>query len=242
MTGSIWAAAGAALGLAWATGYGGLVLADFLGTTWILRSCIFTYEWGRRPPADVDTRADAMAEHILREWEARPVDEVVVVGHSSGTFVVIAVMARLVKKSGARGPAPQIKLLTLGQCIPYLSFAASATDFRRDLELVGHSRIPWVDVTAATDVMCFFRVNPLAATSYIPTAEERPKMITARFFEMFSPKAYTKLKRDMVRLHFQYMMASEKRSSFDYFELTAGPRPFEEQAWATPRRKRKSEM
>ena len=53
----------------------------------------------------------------------------------------------------------------------------------------------------------------------------RPRLVTARFFRMFHSGTYRKLRRDKLRLHFQYLMAYEIPADYDYFRITAGPGP-----------------
>jgi hypothetical protein len=39
---------------------------------------------------------------------------------------------------------------------------------------------------------------------------------------MFEPAAYASLRRDRLTLHFQYLMASQRKVDYDYFSMTAG--------------------
>ena len=41
---------------------------------------------------------------------------------------------------------------------------------------------------------------------------------------MFHAAAYRRLKRDKFNLHFQYLMAGERVTDYDYFAITAGSR------------------
>jgi len=40
---------------------------------------------------------------------------------------------------------------------------------------------------------------------------------------MFSPDTYKAVKKDLFRVHFQYIMAAEQLTDYDYFAITAGP-------------------
>jgi hypothetical protein len=42
---------------------------------------------------------------------------------------------------------------------------------------------------------------------------------------MFPPHTYRKMRWDKIRLHFQYLMASQLPTSYDFFAITAGPNP-----------------
>ena len=213
--------------------YYGVRLGEKLGTLWVLRSCVFTYEWGLKSPPEIEQRAEEMAEHILREQAAKPVDEVLIIGHSSGTFIAVPVVARIVEKS-AHQPPPQLKLLTLGQCIPYLSIIPQAETFRRDLALLAGTSIPWTDASAGADIMCFYKVDPVR-TMQLPTPyPDRPRLASVRVIEMFATDVYKKMRRDFVRVHFQYMMAGDRINPYDFFQITAGPLTLESRSFDSP--------
>lgn len=203
---------------------GGLRLAERSGVFWLLRTYSFAYRWGRRPVDSLEARMDEMAERILRDSRERPVDEVLLVGHSVGTMLAVSVAARLLRVAPAG--LPTFKLLTLGGCIPLLSLLPTARTFRRDLEAVGASPVlPWTDIAAQADPLCFARTNPLTVSGLDAPRPGQPRQVLARFFRMFPPERYKKLSRNKLRLHFQYLMAGEIAADYDYFRLTAGPDP-----------------
>ena len=50
---------------------------------------------------------------------------------------------------------------------------------------------------------------------------------SARFDRMFEPREYSRLRKDLFRTHFQYLMASQRPVDNDWFQLTCGPRPLD---------------
>lgn len=199
-------------------------MAERIDVVWVLRTCVFIYEWGVRPFPDLETRMDEMADWIVAQQKANPVDEVLIVGHSVGSIVGMTVTARILKKYGPDELPPHLNLLTLGQCIPYLSFIGTAKDCRDDLARLGQDlRIPWTDATAPPDPLCFYQVDPIRAEGLPSLSTERPRHLTVRIFRMFSPEKYKLMRNNKRRLHFQYLMASELPAGYDYFQITAGP-------------------
>jgi hypothetical protein len=85
--------------------------------------------------------------------------------------------------------------------------------------------LPWVDVSGPTDPLGFFNVDPVVEAGIHDAPAHRPRLVTARFFRMFHLETYRKLRRDKLRLHFQYLMANEIPAAYDYFRITAGPGP-----------------
>lgn len=58
--------------------------------------------------------------------------------------------------------------------------------------------------------------------------------MSPRFAEMFDASAHRALKRDKFKLHFQYLMAGERVTDYDYFAITAGGRYLAERFAQTP--------
>lgn len=223
-TGS-WLAGGVA-GVAVGAGLvaGSLSLAERVGMFWLLRTYRFANCWGRRPVDELEARLDRIAERILQDCSDQRADEVLVIGHSVGSMLAVSVAARLLR--AAPEGLPNLKVLTLGGCIPLLSLLPSAEGVRRDLSALGASRVmPWIDVAAVADPLCFARTNPLLLSGLPLTSPGQPRQVIARFFRMFSPERYERLRRNKLRLHFQYLMAGEIAADYDYFHLTAGPDP-----------------
>lgn len=216
-----WAvAAGLATGAGCA--FGAWRLADRLGVFWLLRTCLFIHHWGSQGVPELDARAEEMATHILREQAERPVDEVLLVGHSVGSMLAVQVAARVQALQAEHDRPAPVVLLTLGQCMPYLGLLPGAETFRQHLAGLAGGALPWLDVTAPPDPLCFFNVDPAAACG-LPPSPDRPRRHSARVFRMFSPARYARMRRNKLRLHFQYLMSSELPADYDYFRITAGP-------------------
>jgi hypothetical protein len=217
--------------IALTVGTAALSLGSNLGLNWLLRTYTFIHRWHTNRLPSLANRADAMARHILARHRANPADETLLIGHSVGSLLAISVAARLqtLLAESDTPPPERLHLLTLGQCIPLLSFLPSATTFRNDLQTVSdNAYLPWTDISAPPDPLCFFQQNPLTASG-IPNAHaDRVRCLNARIFPMFTPKTYRRIRLNKIRLHFQYLMASERPSPYDFFQITAGPAPLTE--------------
>ena len=160
-------------------------------------------------------------EAALREG----VDEVLIVGHSSGAQLAVSVVADIVRSARFQEHDTELSLLTLGQVIPMLSFLPEARRLRRDLRLLSTAEdITWLDVSAPGDGCSFALSDPVSVSGVAPkTGQKWPIVISAAFSKTLSPELRAKLKYHYLRLHFQYLCAFDRPSDYDYFKITAGP-------------------
>jgi hypothetical protein len=154
------------------------------------------------------------------------VDEVLVVGHSSGAHMGVSVLADLIRAGLPGGPV--LSFLTLGHAVPMVSFLPRAGRLRADLALMaGQGRIPWVDISAPGDGCTFALCDPVAVTGVAPAEARWPLVLSAAFTRTLSPERQAALRRRYFRLHFQYLCAfdalRDRADDYDYFRTTAGP-------------------
>jgi hypothetical protein len=222
---------GAALLLSLATLVGWSALALQLekkfNMAWLLRSYAFTAKQAGGQAPQLDDRLEQHAKTLLARIHSAVDDEVLIVGHSSGTMMAATVLANALRRDpqlGSHGPA--VSLLTLGQWMPLLSTLPKAERFRDDLRRLADAKdMDWIDFSAPPDGCCFALINPLlACDKNIHAIEDRPKLLSPRFAEMFDVDDYAAIRHDRFRCHFQYLMASKKAVLFDYFAITAGAR------------------
>src|SRR5690606_5054323 len=105
---------------------------------------------GAYPPAlekRIARFADRIAEVLADDW-----DEVLVIGHSSGAYLGISVLADLIRSGRVPKGGPQLSYLSLGHVVPMASFLPRANRLRADLRyLSARDELDWIDVTAPGD-------------------------------------------------------------------------------------------
>lgn len=221
--GSTWLALSIAIATSSAIGWAGLRLIDGAGSLWLLRLYGFITTWGAKGIDGMDARIDEFVERIKRDQAQQPCDEVLVIGHSVGSILAVCVAARLSRALPGEDRS-NLALLTLGQCIPLLSLMPTATAFREELaQLAAAGDMVWLDMIARADALCFSQANPLDISGITGQTIGRPVQQVVRPFRMFNAAEYARLRRDKLRLHFQYLMASALPNEYDYFRMTAGP-------------------
>lgn len=162
---------------------------------------------------------DAIAEAL-----ADDVDEVLVVGHSSGAHLGVSVLADLIRAGKVPKNGPALGFLSLGQVVPMVSFLENAHRLRGDLAYLGSSdALTWVDVTAPGDGCAFALCDPVAVSGVAASDQRWPLVFSAAFTQTLSPERWKALRWKFFRLHFQYMCAFDRPRDYDYFRITAGP-------------------
>jgi hypothetical protein len=193
---------------------------------WLMRAWVFMLRWGRQDDAQLRQRWDHFAQRIQADLEKEQADEVLIIGHSAGAMVAIAVAERWLALPGDRRPRPdKVKLVTLGAATPFICLIPEAGWFRHQLAVVGASSMPWMEFTTPWDPLCFALVNPFAACGLAGPTRSNFRIKSARFDKMFDPAEFALLRKDYFRIHFQYLMATRHQVDNDYFHLTAGPHP-----------------
>ena len=161
---------------------------------------------------------------ILSEALASDVDEVLVVGHSSGAHLAVHVLAELLRDGPLPKGGPVLSFLSLGQVVPMMSFLPQAGQLRADLhDLAAQKDMFWMDVTAPGDGCAFALCDPVAVSGVAPKAKTGPLVISAAFTQTLSPARWKDLRWRFFRLHFQYLCAFDNPGDYDYFRITAGP-------------------
>ncbi|SFR38444.1 hypothetical protein SAMN04488005_1234 [Yoonia tamlensis] len=190
---------------------------------YLMHDYAFSARGAGRIPAPLDARMaqfGAMIEEALQD----DVDEVLVVGHSSGAHIAVTVLADLIRAGKVTKSGPKLAFLSLGQVIPMVSFLPHATRIRSDLAfLAAQDAITWVDVSAPGDGCCFALCDPVAVTGVAPTGKRWPLVISAAFSQSLTAHRWKSLRWRFFRLHFQYLCAFDRPKDYDYFQITAGP-------------------
>ncbi|WP_374427898.1 hypothetical protein [Ideonella dechloratans] len=202
---------------------------------WLMRSARYILRQARGQTPELEARIDQHAATLAAlagQEGTQRVDEVLVVGHSSGCMLAVSVVARALARWQGH-PAqtrPVLSLLTLGQCTPVLSFQPEAHGFRRELALLrACETLTWVDVSSPVDGCCFALSDPtLVCLDGLPApptpAPGAPKCLNPRWVQCFNPQGYRALKRDKMACHFQYLQATELPGPCDLLNWVAGPR------------------
>jgi hypothetical protein len=255
---TLWALAGAAVGfgVAWLAAWLGLPAwaADLVGAafgfaafagalkvtekhTYLLYLCddiasTWQFAHGQRP--DWEARLDLFAGYVIDAVRATGADEVVVVGHSSGSFLAVDVLDRALARDPTLGQhRPKVRLLTIGANLPIIGFHARAQWFRdRLLRLSRSDEIAWVDFQSRHDIMNLWPFDPIAGHGLDPGPGRRnPTVVSISFRDIWHPEGFGRRRWRFFRAHFQFLLANERTGApYDYYLICCGPEGLTERA------------
>jgi len=192
---------------------------------YLMHDYAFSARWMGANPPELEKRMSDFRATIARALQD-PVDEVLVVGHSSGAHLAVSVLADLIRAGEVPEDGPELAFLSLGQVVPMVSFLPRAGRLRADLHYLSQRiELTWVDVTAPGDGCAFALCDPVAVSGVAPETGKRwPLVLSAAFTQTLSPARWKELRWRFFRLHFQYLCAFDRPGDYDYFRITAGPR------------------
>ncbi len=195
---------------------------------YLLSDTIWTWEFSHRQRPEWDARIDRFAQYLVNVARESGAEEIVIVGHSSGSFLGTEILARALKLDPALGRhGPRVALLTIGGNFPIVGFHAATKDFRDHLRLLAiEPSIDWVDCQSRKDVMNFYPFDPIAGHG-IDAGSSRctPKIVAVRFREIIKPEHYNLFRWKFFRVHFQFVMANELPHPYDFYMIVCGPIP-----------------
>jgi hypothetical protein len=198
---------------------------------YLLSDTIWTWEFSHRQRPEWDARIERFAQYLADVAASSDAEEIVVVGHSSGSFLGAEILARVLKLDPDLGRhGPRIVLLTIGGNLPIVGFHAASQDFRDHLrELAVEPSIDWIDCQSRKDVMNFYPFDPIAGHGIdVGAARRNPTIVLVRFREIIKPEHYNLFRWKFFRVHFQFVMANERPHAYDFFMIVCGPVPLRE--------------
>jgi hypothetical protein len=198
---------------------------------YLLSDTIWTWQFSHRQRPEWDARIDRFARHLVKVAGSSDAEEIVIVGHSSGSFLGVDILARALEIDPDIGRhGPRVVLLTIGGNFPIIGFHAVSQDFRDHLRrLAIEPSIDWIDCQSRKDVMNFFPFDPIAGHGIDAGAARRnPTIVSVRFRDIIKSEHYNRFRWKFFRVHFQFVMANERPHPYDFFMIVCGPVPLHE--------------
>lgn len=183
-------------------------------------------DWAHGRRADYLARVDEFARRIIAKARADDVDELLVIGHSGGATTAIPVIARALEidPDFARTGSPVV-LATLGTSLPVAALHPLAHEVREAIRRVAvEPSLAWIDCQARKD-FCNFQNCDMVEGLGVDAGPQQcnPLYWNVRFRDVVSAQTYRRLRWNLFRMHFQFIMANDQRAPYDYFMFVCGP-------------------
>jgi hypothetical protein len=174
---------------------------------------------------------DAELDRLLRSFEAEVLDalreeadEILITSHSIGTNLAVHVIGRLLETKPDLFAGRNVAFVTLGGALLQCALMKSAKVLREHVGRIARvENLAWLDVQCLTDIVNFYRSRSFELCGHRDLEPAAIRLI--RFKRMLDPEHYRRIKRDMLRVHRQYVLGLDRRADFDFTLLTAGPFP-----------------
>jgi pimeloyl-ACP methyl ester carboxylesterase len=207
-------------------------LLSWLGRRWrviqALDDWIFAYDYlhGRRP--DVELWLDRFAREIAAAAREDRYDEIVVVGHSLGATLAVNVVARALERDPALGRhGTPVCVLTVGSTIPKFTLHPDAVRIRLDVaRLAADANVEWAEYHARADPISFYMFDPAGGRIKRDRFDRKPVIRLVRIKNMVAEGGYRRIQFKFMRVHHQFVMANERRTTYDFYMMGCGPIPF----------------
>ncbi len=205
------------------TGLAGFVFGKFMAgfnAPWIGRINRFFVEVSEKPVLANWDAPRKMANQIVRVVDDPNYDEILIVSHSVGCQIALLALAEALKKNAAGLDAAcaehRLVFLTMGHTISAVS--RSCNEISTALQVVGESKVPWLDISSPSDPACFALVDPYRDRY---GGEQRVHVRNARFYLGFADQTYRRARKDRYTMHFLYLMTpdGDRKEGFDLYDF-----------------------
>ena len=183
------------------------------------------YMLGRR--LDMEARIEAFAGRLIACARRNDIDEIVITGHSLGATIVVDAVARALARDPELGRhGPQLCVLTVGATIPKLALHPKGEWLRaKARRLATEPSLAWAEYQARDDIISFYKFDPVRLRR-TDGGGDRPLIRRVQIHQMLGKATLRRVRFKFMRLHYQFVMANELRTAYDYFMLMCGPAPF----------------
>ncbi len=161
----------------------------------------------------------AAMENRIADFNADGGGEVVVAAHSLGAYFAVMALGGVLAQAKPEQPAPG--LLLVGSSLLKIALHPSSVRLRENVAEIARSDAHWLDVQSMTDLLNFYRADPVATLGL--AAKRQPVLQFVRFRAMLTPQTYRRIKFNWLRVHRQFVLAAEQRTNYSFHMMLAGP-------------------
>ncbi|MBU0500526.1 MAG: lipase [Gammaproteobacteria bacterium] len=203
----------------------------FLGHLMDLRTFMRQYLRESRP--DARERVGINARLVVDRTAKGGFDEILIVGHSTGSVLALDIAAKAIElDADLAHRGARISVLTVGSAVLTVGLHPAAEAFRARVgRIAATPGVEWIEYQSLTDAINFYKSDPAKAMGLQPLHRGPFPIITqVRFRDMLEPVFYKRMKRNLFRVHYQFVMGNSRRYHYDFFMICCGPLTLPERA------------
>lgn len=195
---------------------------------YLLEDWHFSFAHERRAKETLAERIDAFAERIVAAAADPEVDEVLLVGHSSGAFLAPEALARALERDpDLCAHNARISLLTIGTVASLVLLVDQNARYATALvRLAEEPGITWYEVQSRHDFMNICPVDPIAVSGrFADRMPIWPRILRLSMPGIVEPGQLGFFRERMwfFRNHFRFIAANARIDWYDFYGMLVGP-------------------
>lgn len=199
-----------------------------LGKRWSINHLMdlwsFSAHFIRGKRRDAEDLLQRFAAHIAARAREGELDELILIGHSTGGVLILDVLRRLQKiDPDFASRTGRVSILTLGSTALKAGLHPAAGDLREAVQKAARDPgLSWVEVQCLTDPINFYHTEPAALMGAV-SREDFALVRHVKVKHMLDRPRYDRAKRSMFRIHYQYVFGNTVRYWYDFMLICCGP-------------------
>ncbi len=200
-----------------------LPIANRFHTMLLFNDWVCAVDFATLKDARLNWRISEMVEGA-RAGLMKQADEHLIVSHSIGGNAAVHVIGQLILQEPELFSGKRVVFASVGSGILQGALMLPAKVLRERVKLIAaNTNIFWLDVQCMTDVSNFYKTNVARLCGY--DGDRQPSIMPIRIKTMLTKERYDRIKRDLLRVHRQYVLGNDVRASYDFGLMCAGPLP-----------------
>jgi hypothetical protein len=203
--------------------YGFLPLASRFHTLLLFNDWQCAIDFATMQDEQLNARLAELFERARHAF-SKQADEYLIISHSIGGNAAVHVLGQFLEREPHLIAGKNIVFASLGSGILQCALLRPAKQLRtRVCKIAAHPNIFWMDVQCMTDTSNFYKTKVAELCRY--QGGQQPAISFIRLKTMLTKERYARIKKDLLRVHRQYVLGNDVRANYDYAFMCAGPLP-----------------
>lgn len=205
-----------------------VVLLRTAGRRWFVTHLMdlwsFSRLWVRQRRPDAERLFERYGRVTAQAVRAGGYDEVVLIGHSTGGALILEIAhAALRADPDLARHAPRTVLLTVGSTALKIGLHPAAHRFRERVQALHDAGLDWVEYQSLVDIINFEGTDPVTEMGLERSRKTFGLAQRVRIRDMLERETYRRIRRNVFRVHYQFVFANTRPYHYDFHSICFGP-------------------